>query len=150
MHDPPRPQALPLRLPLRPSLGGCCCVGTVVRHLEDALAKQVADALAWLLPAEVEWSHVPNGGKRDAREGARLKGMGVKAGWPDLQFFWGQFPKDHFGFIELKSAKGTLSEEQREFRDRCLANFRSYAICRSLDEVIDTLVGWQVPLRRSR
>jgi len=28
--------------------------------------------------------HIPNGGKRNAREAARFKRMGVKAGVPDL------------------------------------------------------------------
>lgn len=30
--------------------------------------------------------HTPNGGKRNAREAARLKRMGVRAGWPDYFF----------------------------------------------------------------
>lgn len=57
--------------------------------------------------------HIPNGGKRDVREAARFKSMGVKAGVPDifLPLARGSY---HGLFIELKAAGGKPSEKQKE------------------------------------
>ncbi len=55
---------------------------------------------------------VPNGGRRDAVTGARLKAEGVKAGVPDI---W--LPVARCGYhglvIELKAPRGRASREQR-------------------------------------
>ncbi len=55
---------------------------------------------------------VPNGGRRDAVTGARLKAEGVKAGVPDV---WLPVARgDYHGLvIELKAGKGRPSPEQR-------------------------------------
>lgn len=49
----------------------------------------------------IVWNHCPNGGFRNAKEGASLKAQGVKAGFPDIAIFEprGSF---HGLFIELK------------------------------------------------
>lgn len=70
--------------------------------------------------------HIPNGGKRNAIEGARFKRMGVKPGVPDL-FLPVPRGKYHGLYIELKSAKGRLSENQKVWL-RELAK-RGYAAC---------------------
>jgi hypothetical protein len=49
-------------------------------QLQRAVA-QLLDRLGWL------YCHVPNGGARDARTGAKLKGQGVKRGVPDVLIF---------------------------------------------------------------
>ena len=50
--------------------------------------------------------HIPNGERRDARTGHKLKKLGVKRGIPDLFIpAWGVW-------IEMKSAKGRLTLEQ--------------------------------------
>lgn len=56
--------------------------------------------------------HIPNGGRRDAITGARMKAEGVAAGVPDIFL---AVPWRGFGglYIELKRQKGgTLSEAQ--------------------------------------
>lgn len=55
--------------------------------------------------------HVPNGGNRDAREAARLKGLGVMAGIPDWCI---DDPRGgyHGARIELKTGKNGLTDEQ--------------------------------------
>lgn len=66
-----------------------------------------------------EWSypkililHIPNGERRDARTGAKLKRMGVKAGIPDL------FIPEWRIWIEMKSNKGRLSPIQSNICER--------------------------------
>lgn len=65
---------------------------------------------------EVEWLiHIPNGGKRSAREAGRLKAMGVKAGVSDLFLPVARGGK-HGLWIEMKRKDGgRVSPYQREW-----------------------------------
>ena len=54
--------------------------------------------------------HVPNGGQRDAREGANLKTQGVLAGVPDLEI---ACPRGLNIRIEMKAGDGRLSAAQK-------------------------------------
>lgn len=60
--------------------------------------------------------HVPNGGKRPRGEAGRLKALGVKKGVPDILL---PLPCPKTGWsglaIELKSATGALTDEQRDW-----------------------------------
>ena len=70
---------------------------------------------------ELRWMHhIPNGGKRSKAEAARFKGMGVKAGVPDI-FLPVRMMRYDFGqglsyaglYIELKrETNGRVSREQ--------------------------------------
>jgi hypothetical protein len=55
--------------------------------------------------------HCPNGGNRNAREGAKFKAMGVWSGVADLLFIWNGI----LYCIELKTPTGTQRKEQREW-----------------------------------
>lgn len=72
---------------------------------------------------------IPNGGFRNAREGARMKAQGVKAGFPDIGLLVARNGY-HGLFIELKrpivkgTVKPTVSKEQTEWLARL--NFNGY------------------------
>ncbi|WP_428383609.1 hypothetical protein [Nevskia ramosa] len=106
------------------------------RHLEDdhqaalfewaAIARFTAPPRADK-PFIGEWMFaIPNGGKRDPIEGARLKLQGVKAGVSDVML---PIPRKGYAgmWLELKTpatnaaAKGDTSPAQREWRDMMLA-----------------------------
>ncbi len=72
---------------------------------------------AWLEKRGIVHHHSPNGGYRDAREGAKFKRLGVSAGFPDLEFPYAR--KGYHGlYIELKRVDGgKLSERQLWWRD---------------------------------
>lgn len=53
--------------------------------------------------------HAPNGGNRNAREGAKFKAMGVFPGVADLLFIF----NNRFYAIELKTATGRQSMKQK-------------------------------------
>ena len=57
--------------------------------------------------------HIPNGGKRDAVTGARLKGQGVVAGVPDI-FLAASRQGFHGLYIELKRQKGGRVEKPQK------------------------------------
>ena len=54
--------------------------------------------------------HVPNEGKRNVYYNTKLKNMGLKSGCPDIIV---EYPKGRLLYIELKTAKGRLSENQK-------------------------------------
>ncbi len=58
--------------------------------------------------------HIPNGGKRNAKEAARFKAMGVKAGVPDLFL---PVPRAGYAglYIEMKYGKNKTTEKQDEW-----------------------------------
>lgn len=88
-----------------------------LRRGEDTEQMGVIDWAEWSAGRFPELKllfHIPNGGKRDAREAARFKAMGVKAGVPDLCL---PVPMNGFAglYIEMKYGKNTETEKQREW-----------------------------------
>ena len=83
------------------------------KHPEDDLQRAVCDLLAVYERQGLLMSFaVPNGGKRNAREAARMKMMGVRPGVPDLCLL---FPGGRTIFLELKAPKGKLSPHQADW-----------------------------------
>ena len=79
---------------------------------------------------------VPNGGRRDAVTGAKLKAEGVVAGVSDLILLKSTH---RFGalLIEMKTPKGRQSEHQRWWQSViCDKDEYKYVVCRSLDDFI--------------
>ena len=78
--------------------------------------------------------HVPNGGYRKGREGAKLKSMGVQAGYPDLIL---DIPKGgyHGLRIELKKLKGGVTRDNQKERIAALIDEGYYAeVCKGFKE----------------
>jgi hypothetical protein len=111
-------------------------------HLEDFLQEQVFTylRLQYGSKSHIQFFAVPNGGKRNLWEAARLKKQGVRAGVPDIFIFW----NGGYGVIELKIGKNELSKMQVIFRDEWVSRGDKYALCRTLDSVIATLKAWGV------
>lgn len=88
---------------------------------------------------------IPNGGRRTKIEAARLKRMGVKAGVHDLHL---PVPMVHAGelvpglWVEMKSSDGTLSKEQRAWRDRMIEQGFLFMMCRSWKSAAETLSSY--------
>jgi hypothetical protein len=93
--------------------------------------------LAWLF-------HIPNGERRDAQTGAKLKRMGTKAGVLDFTL---QVARHGFHglWIEVKAKNGTFSESQRKF----IAHLKREGYCvmcaRNVDDGIGILT-WYLDL----
>lgn len=90
------------------------------------LSQPVHPILKWL-------THIPNGGKRSKGEGGKLKAMGVRKGLMDFLL-----PRKHRGWqglaIELKSADGRLTTEQRDWLDALASDGYLTAECRTVEE----------------
>ena len=74
---------------------------------------------------------IPNGGRRDAVTGAKLKAEGVTAGVADMIIL---LPIGNVLFVEVKTAKGRQSPEQKAFQERVESLGFNYVIWRSVED----------------
>ena len=114
-------------------------------HEEDDLQRAVVEYLRWALPADAEYYHIPNGGKRPLREARRLVGLGLRAGMPDLGFVW----RGRALFIELKTRDGTASAAQLQMHRKLTYCGCPVAVCRSVPQVEAWLRDQGIPLTAS-
>ena len=117
---------------------------------EDDLQKQVVRHLSAVLPSDCFLHHSPNEGMRKINFKMKLKSMGTQFGWPDLEVF-APDNSTHNGlpqclFIELKLAKGKLSNNQISIRDRLICAGFPWELCRSVEDV-QTFLAQHIKLR---
>lgn len=114
-----------------------------MKHSEDSMSISVANYIRAQYP-KVLFSHVPNGGKRSAREGARFKRMGVRKGIPDFLIFETNDPHLRGLALELKVKPNKPSPEQLEVIAELKRLKWVAEICYSFDEtkkIIDTYLS---------
>jgi hypothetical protein len=99
----------------------------VLAQLPSADDVETGSSVASLLFA------VPNGGRRNLREAARLKMEGVKAGVWDLFLPLARRGR-HGLWLELKSPKGVMSPEQRRWGAAMTSAGYETVVCRSFDQ----------------
>lgn len=116
----------------------------IQRQDEHSIQVAIMQFLDRALPSSCYAFAVPNGGKRDAVTGAILKREGVKAGVADIIVLRNP---GLCALIEVKTAKGSLSNSQKAFRDWCAANGFPYAVVRGIGDVQAALLDWGVPLK---
>ena len=90
--------------------------------------------------------HIPNEGKRSPRYGRHLKAMGMIPGVFDL--FIASAKEPYIGaWIELKSFHGKLTPAQKEFGTNMNQQGYFTAVCRSVDEAINT-IKWYMQFKK--
>lgn len=90
-----------------------------IRHDEDNLQTAIVDWFALQYPEFAGmFFAVSNGGRRDAREGARLKKQGLRAGVSDLILL---VPRPHVLLLEVKVKGGKLSDAQKDWLAKAAA-----------------------------
>lgn len=115
------------------------------KNPEGALQVEVKEYLSVTMPRAIQWTASLAGhGKLSMAARNKSKAMGLRPGWPDLQFL---FPDGVTRYIELKSQTGRLQPEQEDFQARC-APHGIHAVCRSLPEVVHQLRAWGAALGR--
>lgn len=112
---------------------------------ESALHKSVADYLDLALLPPALWTTFPAGwGSLGKATAGRLRGSGLKAGFPDILIFF----SGRVAGIELKTVTGLVSKAQHQmFLRLSEAGVRVY-ICRNLDDVIGVLEQESLPHRK--
>lgn len=112
-----------------------------MKHLEESIQTSCVRWFGYQYPHfALLLHHSPNGGFRNTREAARFKAMGTRAGFPDLVLF---LPRQgyHALFVEMKTEEKTSRQQptQKAWQEAVERHGYKYAICRSLDDFIDTI-----------
>lgn len=112
---------------------------TVRGHPEADIQRAIVRDLRLVLPRGSILHHSANeergGDAKARRRQGILRGMGVHPGFSDLILL----QDGRVMFLEVKSKTGTLSPEQRGFRDAVVAQGFAWAVVRSSGEAIDAL-----------
>ena len=93
------------------------------------------------LAPNVVLAAIPNGGARDAITGARLKREGVVRGMPDLLLACPRCGR-HALFVEMKTARGRVSESQRNLFPLLEAQGYGVAVCHGWREAVDVIEAY--------
>jgi hypothetical protein len=110
----------------------------MMRRPEQAIQRSVfAHIRARAYPSVFAFA-VPNGGYRRKTEAAILKGMGVRAGVPDLILIHG----GEVFCLELKSERGRATAVQRETIIAMEAAGAHVCVATGLDEALTALEQW--------
>lgn len=112
-----------------------------MQHPEDRLQMACVRVFALQWPdMALLLHHSPNEGllPRTARDGAKRKAMGVRAGFPDLVLLvpGGRW---HYLCMELKSPAGRLSSSQRDYQRAVERAGGCYAVIRDLPDFLRTV-----------
>lgn len=108
---------------------------------EDSVHRAVLAHLRMRAPKSAVIWHTPNGGSRNVIEAAKLKAMGVMAGFPDVMIW-------HAGNLyglELKRERGgRVSSKQAECMAALTREGARCAVAHGVDHAIEILEGWDL------
>jgi hypothetical protein len=107
---------------------------------EDTIHRLIVVWLKEALPPDAILHHSPNEGKRHVNFKAKLKRLGCKWGWPDIEIFvplryWRAETQPAGLFLEVKSAAGKVSIEQAARHVELLAAGQHVAVVKNLGQV---------------
>jgi hypothetical protein len=108
------------------------------RRPEQEIQRAVFQHLAARAERDCFAFHVPNGGARSPIEAAILKGLGVRAGVPDIV----AVRDGRFYGLELKAPKGGLTAAQRDVLAALAAAGATVDAASGLDEALARLEQW--------
>jgi hypothetical protein len=103
---------------------------------EHQLQISVCQLLDAALRPDLYYLAIPNGGLRNIAVARKLKAEGARAGVADLQIL---LEDGRSAWLELKIKGGSLSPDQRIFRDAVKKLGHRYAVAKTMDEVEEFL-----------
>ena len=103
----------------------------------------MAQYLDLALPADAVWTSVGHGVRLTIGQAVKLKAIGCKSGWPDIQILW----RGQLITPELKVVGGYLRKDQKEMHRRITAAGGLATTCRSVGECAEYLDAMGIPLR---
>jgi hypothetical protein len=109
---------------------------------ETALQRQIKlylEAKGFRIVASANGAQLAGTPKQRAMQMNSLKASGLQVGFPDLTVYGGE---RRIGHIEVKLEGEKQSQTQLECEAWLNAMGHKYAVCRSLDDVDETLAEW--------
>ena len=103
---------------------------------EHQLQSTLCAYLALALRPDCYFFAVPNGGARHIRVAVRLKEEGAKRGIPDLHIM---MPGGRLVYLEMKIKGGSLSSDQKAFRDMARSLGFEWGMAKTMDQAIEFL-----------
>lgn len=114
---------------------------------EHQIQASISTYLDIVLPPSIRMVSIPNN-PRSRVSGAMEKARGSKKGFPDFMLING-VQQGAIAAFEVKTAKGRLSPEQREWQQWCNDNRIPHFVVRSIDDVREALVQLGIPTREA-
>ncbi|WP_412506172.1 VRR-NUC domain-containing protein [Roseovarius sp. SYSU LYC5161] len=109
---------------------------------EGPVHRAILQYLRHALPADALVHHSPNeldmAGSEAARQIAKARKMGTRAGWPDLEIIW----CGRAYMLEVKAPRGRQSPDQRAVANDLERAGAEYAVVRSIEEVQHVISKW--------
>lgn len=110
---------------------------------EGPIHRAILDLLDLVLPGDAIYHHSPNeldmAGPEAARQIAKARKLGTKAGWPDIEIIW----QGRAFFLEIK-ADSRQSEAQKDIQRDLARAGAPYALVRSVTEAEVALKQWGI------
>jgi len=107
---------------------------------ESIIQAEIAEYLTLL---GVFFFSVPNeavgGGPKAVRRMTRYKKMGLYPGMADIVIMDAD---QKAYFLEIKTEEGRMSRNQKDLQEFCASIGWSYAVARSIQDVVEILEGW--------
>lgn len=108
---------------------------------EGPIHRAILQLLDLALPGDAIYHHSPNeldmAGPEAARQIAKARKLGTKAGWPDIEIIW----QGRAYFLEVK-ADSRQSDAQKDIQRDLVRAGASYAVVRSVTEAEAILKSW--------
>lgn len=116
------------------------------KHPSDEEHRLQVACVRWFRMQYPDLAHalfaVPNGGRRDATTGAKLKAEGALAGVSDLILLKSN-AKYGALLIEMKTTKGRQSDSQKEWEKEITKSGEyRYVVCRTFEEFMSEVSGY--------
>lgn len=106
---------------------------------EHRIQTTLIDYLSYAARQDLYYFAIPNQANRHIRNAVKMKAEGVRSGVADLCFM---FPNGRVAWLEMKKPGGSLSANQKSFRDICAALSHDWGTAKSVDEALDLLTKW--------
>lgn len=111
------------------------------QNREGPIHRAILGLLDLALPADAIYHHSPNeldmAGPEAARQIAKARKLGTKAGWPDIEIIW----RGRAFFLEIK-ADSRQSDAQKDIQRDLARSGAPYAVVRSVAEAEAALKQW--------
>lgn len=106
----------------------------------DRVSAEIAQWARAFLPDDVFASAIAHGA-RNPGMAVHLKKIGTESGIGD----WIVVYRRAF-FLEIKTGAGVLRQAQKDTRDRCIRAGAGFAVVHTLDDFIDAVKRWGIPV----